>query len=159
MGLILTVIKAGTAKIKNGESHPLLGAYTAELISDAGNLTQFGALIETLPKGSKSSLLHWHANEDEMILMLSGQVTLHQGGEKTKLTQGDAACFKAGDPVGHCLENTSDQDASYLLIGTRTSEDTVTYPGRNRKLLRNNDQRVWTDENGNAASSVYDDEI
>ncbi|WP_394153748.1 hypothetical protein [Loktanella salsilacus] len=37
------------------------GPYTAVLLSDSGGLTQFGAFIETLPPGSASSTLHWHA--------------------------------------------------------------------------------------------------
>lgn len=147
----MTVIKAGTAKSEAGKDHPQLGSYTAQLISETGNLTQFSALIETLTAGSKSSILHWHSSEDEMVLMLSGTVTLHQGDERIELTKGDAACFKAGDPVGHCLENTSRKDASYLVIGTRKSQDTVTYPGRDRILTRDGDQRTWTDGNGVAA--------
>ncbi|MBW4710430.1 cupin domain-containing protein [Roseobacter sp. YSTF-M11] len=153
----MTITKSGTAKTEAGKEHPLVGRYSAQLISDTGQLTQFGAFIETLPPGSSSSLMHWHSNEDEMIYVLTGDITLYEGDHASQLAPGDAACFKAGDPVGHCLKNLSDQDASYMVIGTRSDQDTVTYPGRDRRLIRNGKAREWTDEAGNPATSAYDD--
>jgi uncharacterized cupin superfamily protein len=32
-------------------------------ISEAGGLTQFGALIDILPPGSRSSIRHWHSHK------------------------------------------------------------------------------------------------
>ncbi len=155
----MTVIKSGAAKIKAGEAHPLIGSYFAELISDSGNLTQFGAFVETLTPGSKSSLLHWHSEEDELVYMLKGTVTLHEGDKRTTLSPGDAASFKAGDPVGHCLENVSSEDAVYFLVGTRSADDIVTYPGRNRRLIRKADKHWWTDEAGELGSDPYLDSV
>jgi uncharacterized cupin superfamily protein len=157
--LIMTIIKSGTAKTKVGELHPLIGSYSAELLSDAGNLTQFGAFVETLTPGSKSSLLHWHSDEDELVYMLKGTVIVHEGDVRTVLSPGDAACFKAGEPVGHCLENTSGEDATYFLVGTRSGADTVTYPGRNRRLTREGDKHWWTDEAGAPGQDPYLDAV
>jgi uncharacterized cupin superfamily protein len=154
---IMTIIKSGTAKTKAGELHPLIGRYSAELLSDTGNLTQFGAFVETLTPGSKSSLLHWHSDEDELVYMLKGTVIVHEGDVRTVLSPGDAACFKAGDPVGHCLENISGEDAVYFLVGTRSGTDTVTYPGRNRRLVRKEAAHRWTDEAGAPAQGPYSD--
>ncbi len=42
-------------------------------ISEAGGLTQFGANIEILPTGSRSSIKHWHSAEDEMVYVLQGR--------------------------------------------------------------------------------------
>lgn len=58
--------------------HPT-GAMTTEWISEAGGLTQFGAFVETLEPGSRSSIKHWHSAEDEMIYVLDGEVTLVEG--------------------------------------------------------------------------------
>ncbi len=104
-----------------------LGSFTAQLWSDAGGLTQFGAFTETLTPGSASSRPHWHLHEDEMIYMVSGTVTLLEGDEQTPLHPGDVATFKAGTPVGHCLRNDSTKDATYLVIGTRSGHDVGTY--------------------------------
>lgn len=63
-----------------GSSHPALGGglcdFVFQLLSDPGGLTQFGAVIEILPPGAKSSFRHWHEAEDEMVVMLEGAVVL-----------------------------------------------------------------------------------
>ncbi|WP_299150626.1 cupin domain-containing protein [uncultured Tateyamaria sp.] len=130
----MTVIKSGDAQGETGDTDSPLGPYRAELISDTGGLTQFGAFIEELPPGSRSSHTHWHAAEDEMILILSGTATLIEGAVKTELGAGDAACWKAGDPVGHSLENRSGTPVRYVVIGTRAARDVITYPTLNRIL-------------------------
>ncbi len=133
------------------------GPYNAQLFSDAGGLTQFGAFVEILPPGSSSSIKHWHTSEDEMIYVLEGEVTLHEGDASTVLHPGDAATFKAGDPVGHCLENRSDAEIRYLVIGTRSSGDVVTYPDHDRVLRseRATQTSRWTDHAGNPATNPY----
>ena len=132
-----------TAKRESGDGvDDPCGAFEALLISDSAGLTQFGAFVETLPPGSASSLKHWHAGEDEMIYMLSGQAVVQEGDESYSLHPGQAAVFKAGTPAGHCLTNTSDHPVSYLVIGTRSAGDVVTYPDHDRIL------RFQRDEDG-----------
>lgn len=77
-----------------------LGRRRTLWISEAGGLTQFGALIEILEPGSRSSLKHWHSAEDEMVYVLDGEVTLIEGDAETLLRPGGAATFRAGDPLG-----------------------------------------------------------
>ncbi|SFR34309.1 Uncharacterized conserved protein, cupin superfamily [Yoonia tamlensis] len=128
----MPIIRAGQAITdQSTQPHPVLGTFTAMLLSDSGGLDQFGAFTETLPPSSKSSLRHWHQTEDEMIYMLSGTVTVHEGDASALLHAGDSATFKAGVPVGHYLENTSGAAATYLVIGTRAGSDVITYPDHN----------------------------
>lgn len=129
------------------------GPFHALLFSDAGNLTQFGAFEEILPPGSASSLKHWHQAEDEMVYVLEGEVTLHEGDTSTVMRKSEAATFKAGEPVGHCLENKSQSSVRYLVIGTRAPKDVVTYPDNDRVVT---DTRVGQDRNGNPVRSLYD---
>ena len=116
-----------------GTDHPC-GPYEAAQYSDTGGLTQFGCFVETLPPGSASSIKHWHLSSDEMIYMLDGQVEVQEGAETYTLTPGEAVTFKAGVPAGHCLTNTSDAPARYLVVGSRVEDDTVTYPDADRVL-------------------------
>ncbi|WP_299045641.1 cupin domain-containing protein [uncultured Tateyamaria sp.] len=150
----MTVIKAGTARTDAGGNDTSLGPYRAELLSDTGGLTQFGAFIEDLPPGSRSSHAHWHRTEDEMVLILSGTVTLIENGVETALTPGDAACWRAGDPVAHCMQNRSDAPARYVVIGTRVNADTVTYPDHDRVLIydRTTDTRIYQTLDGRPAT-------
>lgn len=142
---------------EEGADHPC-GPTRLHWISAAGGLTQFGAFIETLPPGSQSSIKHWHSNEDEMIYVLDGSVTLLEGDMETPLHAGDAATFRAGDPVGHCLENRSTTPTRYLVVGTRAPVDTITYPDHDRIYHRDRLQSttVWTDAAGNPTSNPYE---
>jgi len=112
------------------DHHPILGPgpgpYRYRLLSDPGGISQFGGFIEELPPGSRSGRRHWHEAEDEMILMLSGEVVLVEETETT-LRAGDAACWPAGHPVGHRLDNRGTEPARYLVIGTRRTRDRVHY--------------------------------
>ncbi|MBW8284749.1 MAG: cupin domain-containing protein, partial [Rhizobium sp.] len=120
--------------------------------SDAGGLTKFGAFVETLPPGSFSSHKHWHEREDEFVFVIAGTVTLNEGDRLTEMRPGDAATFKAGVPIGHRLENRSDADVTYLVVGTRSPNDVVHYTDRDLLLTKANFEKTLTDRAGNPVS-------
>lgn len=132
----------------------LCGPATQHWISVPGGLTQFGALIEELPPGSRSAHKHWHAAEDELIYILSGAGTLIEGDTERAVSAGDAATFRAGVPLGHCLVNTSDAPLRYLVVGTRADQDRVTYPDHDRVLHIDGANRRWTDLFGTPAAAI-----
>ena len=126
-------------------------------ISEAGGLTQFGSYLEILQPGSRSSIKHWHSAEDELVYVLAGQVTLVEGDTETLLNPGDAATFKAGTAVGHCLWNRSALPTTCLVVGTRAPVDQITYPDHDRVCLRDRslEKDVWIDMAGRPATSPY----
>ncbi len=131
------------------------GKTQVDWISEPGGLTQFGSFIETLGPGARSSIKHWHSAEDEMVYVLEGEVTLSEGNNDYQLGPGDAATFKAGEPVGHCFENRGSAPVKYLVIGTRAASDTCTYPDHNRQCVRVERDSKWLDMEGNTASNPY----
>ena len=149
----MPVIRQQDAGLEEGKAEGInteLGPYSARLLSDAGGLTQFGAFMETLPPGSRSSHQHWHEREDEFIFVVSGRVTQLEGDDVTEMQAGDAATFKAGVAVGHCLENRSAADASYIVVGTRAPDDVVHYTRKDMLLTKVNFDKHLTDRAGNA---------
>lgn len=126
-------------------------------ISMVGGLTQLGANIEVLPPGAWSSIKHWHRAEDELVYVLEGEVTLIEGDSEVVLQPGDAATFRAGDPVGHCLVNRSTLPTRCLVIGTLAARDRITYPDNNRVCDRDRAAQhdVWTDSAGLPAANPY----
>src|SRR5260370_22352271 len=96
-------------------------------LADAVGLTQFGVNITRVKPGSASALRHWHEQEDEFIYMLEGELVLAENEGETVLRPGDAAGFKAGSGIGHCLINRSTRDAIYLEIGTLAASERVHY--------------------------------
>ncbi|MEY2884614.1 MAG: hypothetical protein RL490_2338 [Pseudomonadota bacterium] len=98
-------------------------------IGAAGGLSQFGANLVTLAPGAWSSQRHWHSAEDEMVVMLSGELLLVEDDGETLLRPGDIATFAAGVPDGHHLQNRSAAPATFLAIGTdRPDDDECHYP-------------------------------
>ena len=126
-------------------------------ISEAGGLTQFGAFIEVLQPGSRSSRPHWHRSEGELVYVLEGEVTLVEGHDHSLLRAGDAATFKAGVAVGHCLENRGTAPSRCLVVGTRAAVDHITYPTLDRVCIRDRSlpDDVWTDLAGHPAASPF----
>ena len=152
----MAVITPDKMTVEDEADHPC-GPRKTLWISEAGGLTQFGALIEILPPGSRSSIKHWHSAEDEMVYVLEGQVTVIEGETETLLHPGDAVTFRAGDPTGHFLENRSDAPTRCLVVGTRAPVDHITYPDHDRVCIRDRSlpDDIWTDGAGNPATSAY----
>lgn len=134
-------------------THPVLGEdtgpYAYQLLSDPGGLTQFGAFIEELPPGSTSGHRHWHESEDEMVYMLEGQVVLVED-QETTLKPGDTACWPAGEPMGHRLDNRSDASARYLVIGTRHKNDIIHYTDHDLITHKEGSDRRYMHRDGTA---------
>ncbi|HEY9659469.1 MAG TPA: cupin domain-containing protein [Allocoleopsis sp.] len=153
----MTVITPDRLIVEENPSHIAQEPDRILWISEAGGLTQFGAFIEVLQPGSRSSIKHWHSAEDEMVYVLEGEITLIEGDTETILHPGDAATFQAGVPVGHCLENRSAKATQYLVIGTRAQVDAITYPDLDRVCHRDRSlpDDIWTNGAGEPAPSPY----
>lgn len=117
-------------------------------VSDAGGLTQFGAALESLEPGARSSQRHWHEAEDEFLHVLDGEVTVIENDGDHLLTPGDSACWPAGSGNAHCLVNRSDRPASYLIVGTRAPDDECHYPDVDLHYSRKGGQHGYYRKDG-----------
>jgi len=139
----MPVIDPKAAPQKTGTSYP--PAYNKDCanrhvvqLGDAGGLTQFGANLVTLPPGCWASQRHAHSAEDEFCYILTGHPTLIDDGGEQALAPGSVMTHKAGDGNAHHLVNKTDQDVTFLVIGTRNPEaDNVTYPDIDLKITAN----------------------
>jgi uncharacterized cupin superfamily protein len=123
------IVRAAEARpdASTPDQEAALGAFTARLFSDTGGLAQFGAFTETLAPGAFSSHRHWHEQEDEFLYVVDGTPTVIENDGPHALAPGDAACWPAGVPNAHHVQNRSDAPCTYLVIGTRLPSDTVHY--------------------------------
>jgi len=118
--------------VKTGSIYP--EPYAAQMqgrsslrLGQAGGLTQFGANLVILAPGARSSLRHWHRNEDEFVMVTEGECVLVQDAGETLMLPGDCAAFPAGDPDGHCFFNRSSAEARFLVVGTKAPSEVATY--------------------------------
>ena len=116
------------------------GAFELLRYSEAGGLTQFGAYVEVLKPGSRSSERHWHEEEDEFLYVLSGEATVIEDEGNHILLPGDAACWPAGTANAHQVHNRSKAPCSYLIVGTRAPHDVVHYPDSEQILYNEGDR-------------------
>jgi uncharacterized cupin superfamily protein len=104
------------------------GRWVRRLRGVAG-LTEMGASHVVLKPGAWSSQRHWHALEDELVVILSGEAVLVEDGGETVLRAGDVAAWPKGVRNGHCLQNRSDADCSMIAISAGDSaNDYGEYP-------------------------------
>ena len=103
-------------------------------LGDLAGLTQFGVNIVYLEPGAVASLRHWHLNEDEFAIVLTGILVLAEDTGETLMAPGDCAAWKAGVPVGHRFENRSGEKASFLVVGTKSPAEVATYTEVDMKI-------------------------
>jgi uncharacterized cupin superfamily protein len=87
-------------------------------LAPASGLTQFGVSHVTLKPGAWSSQRHWHDDEDEFLVMISGEAVLVEDEGSTLLRPGDCAAFPKGVRNGHHLRNDSESDCSFVVVGS-----------------------------------------
>jgi uncharacterized cupin superfamily protein len=130
------------------EFMPAIAGREKRKVGDAAGLTQFGVNIARIKPHSNSALRHWHESEDEFIFMLEGELVLHENDGETVLRPGDAAGWRAGGGIGHCLINRTERDAVYLEVGTRSKSELVHYPDVDFVMHRDKNGRRWSRKNG-----------
>jgi uncharacterized cupin superfamily protein len=82
-----------------------------------------GASHVVLKPGAWTSQRHWHALEDELLVVLSGEAVLVEDGGETVLRAGDIAAWPKGTENGHHLQNRSDADCSLIAISAGDSSN------------------------------------
>ena len=89
----------------------------------------FGAWKVTVEPGGWSSQRHWHTHDEELIVMLSGELVLVEDQGETVLAPGDIAVFPPGVANAHHLINRSSAPASFFSAGTdEDARDICSYP-------------------------------
>lgn len=86
-------------------------------LAPATGLTDFGASHVVLQPGAWSAQRHWHENEDEILVILSGHAVLVDDFGRTPMGPGDIAAFPKNDGNGHCLINESDAPCVFFVVG------------------------------------------
>lgn len=86
-------------------------------------ISDFGVSHVVLRPGAASAQRHWHEDEDEFVVMLTGEAMLVERGGRTPMRPGDMAAFPKGHADGHHLLNESDTDCAFLAFGRPSLSD------------------------------------
>ena len=120
------------APLRTGSIYPepyaaMVRGRASRRLGDLAGLTQFGANLVQLEPGSVASLRHWHLNEDEFAVVLTGTLVLVEDEGDIPMGPGEFAGWKAGVANGHRFENRSDAPATFLIVGTKAPREVATY--------------------------------
>jgi uncharacterized cupin superfamily protein len=145
--------------VKTGSIYPEpwaseMAGRTSLRLGQAGGLTQFGANLVTLEPGAKSSLRHWHEEEDEFVMVTEGTCVLVQDAGETEMHAGDCAAFPAGDPDGHHFLNRSALPARFLVIGTKAAREVAHYSDVDLRVTIEGGQATFTTRDGTPVETM-----
>ncbi len=89
----------------------------ARRLGPASGLEDFGVSQIVLQPGGMSSQRHWHEEEDEFVVILSGEAFLMEDEGETPMRAGDCAAFPKGVANGHHFINRGNEDCVFLAFG------------------------------------------
>ncbi|EBA14959.1 hypothetical protein RSK20926_17222 [Roseobacter sp. SK209-2-6] len=132
---------------------------SSQRLGDAGGLTQYGVNLVRLEPGGLSSLRHYHMEQDEFLIVVSGSCTLIDDDGAHEMQPGDCASFPAGDANGHHLKNNTEAPATFLVVGTRTETETAYYSDLDMMVTDDADGFSFTRKDGSplTADQIGDD--
>jgi quercetin dioxygenase-like cupin family protein len=93
----------------------LAGVVMKRLVSGEQTGGSF-CLFENRSDGQTKTPIHIHADDDETVYVIEGQLTAVVNGETRTLSPGESLFLKRGIP--HQLMNPGNQPVRYILIGT-----------------------------------------
>lgn len=93
----------------------LAGVVMKPLLSGEQTDGQF-CLLENRSDGGTKTPIHVHADDDETVYVIDGQLTAVVNGEARTLSPGESMFLKRGIP--HQLMNPGNRPVRYVLIGT-----------------------------------------
>lgn len=92
-------------------------------LAPVAGLTKMGASHVLLKPGAWSSQRHWHAAEDELLVMVAGEAVLIEDEGESVIQPGDVLAWPAGARNGHHLQNRSNSDCVFVAISAGPRDD------------------------------------
>jgi uncharacterized cupin superfamily protein len=96
-------------------------------LGEFAGLKNFGVNLVRIIPGGQSSCRHAHSAQDEMVLVMHGEITLETDAGRERLQPGTWVGFPAGTGDAHRFINETNEDVVFLVVGDK-ARDKVTYP-------------------------------
>lgn len=109
------------------------GARRARLGRQAG-CRQLGLSLYELSPGTGVWPYHCHYANEEMLIVLSGALSLRTPKAWRELRAGDVVSFRRGPEGAHTVANRSDAPARYMILSEMNAPEVGLYPD-SRKVL------------------------
>jgi uncharacterized cupin superfamily protein len=107
----------------------------AEIGKQAGT-QRLGASLYELEPGQANCPYHWHAANEELLLVLSGTLAVRTPEGERQAVAGDVVAFGRGERGAHQLVAQGDEPARFLMLSERNSPDVTVYPDSDKVGVR-----------------------
>ena len=87
-----------------------------------------GASVYVLPQGQKSFPYHVHHANEELLLVLEGEVELRTPSGVETMGRGDAVLFQRGADGAHQVTGLSPEPARFIMFSTMVEPEIAEYP-------------------------------
>jgi uncharacterized cupin superfamily protein len=84
---------------------------------------QIGCSVYELPPGEQLWPYHWHVNNEEWAIVVTGAATLRTPEGERELREGDVVAFVEGEAGAHTFTNASGTVARIVIFSTRRPGD------------------------------------
>lgn len=108
-----------------------------------------GASLYELGPGVALCPYHWHALEEELVIALSGPLSLRTTEGWRRLEPGEVACFPPGPEGAHQLANFGEEPARLLFLSQSSRVEICGYPDSGKIMADALDSGVsllWREE-------------
>jgi uncharacterized cupin superfamily protein len=91
-----------------------------------------GLSLWSLPAGETAYPYHFHLAEEEVLVLLEGNLALRTPAGWERVRRGDVVRFPMGEEGAHQLVNDGTAEARFLAISTHGRPDVVLYPDQGK---------------------------
>jgi uncharacterized cupin superfamily protein len=100
-------------------------------IAEAAGAERLGATLYELAPGDGMHF-HYHLGREELLIVLTGRLSLRTGLGWTELPQGEVVAFPRGERGAHGYENRSDSPVRVIVVSEQNAPNVSVYPDENR---------------------------
>jgi uncharacterized cupin superfamily protein len=105
-------------------------------VGKAAGSERLGASLYEIPPGNSICPYHWHAANEELLIVLSGTPTLRIPEGERELAEGEVVAFSAGEQGAHKVINGSDAASRVLIVSEMNEPEVAVYPDSNKVMAR-----------------------
>lgn len=107
----------------------------AEVGRQAG-CERLGASLYELPRGNSICPYHWHAANEELLIVISGTPTLRTPDGERDLVEGEVVAFPIGERGAHKVTNRAEAPARVLIVSEMNAPEVAVYPDSGKVMAR-----------------------
>lgn len=89
---------------------------------------RLGAGLYELDPGSATFAYHWHSANEEMLMVVSGTVTVRTPEGERAAAEGEVVAFPRGEAGAHQIINDGDEPARFVVFSEMRGPDVIGYP-------------------------------